>query len=146
MKLSILFCIIVSTQLINGCNKGIANTNTPGLNIVSVNIPVNAVNVPVNSKISFTFNVPMSSSCGNCIVLKQCVNDSTFKPVSGIATTSGVDIVFTPQAQLLPDTRYYVEVSAAPNKDNNQIFFSDYSSHSRSSFFFTTGNLPNTSI
>lgn len=139
MKVSLLICLVFFTQLICGCSKGKVETNLPNLKLLSVNIPVNAVNVPVNTTISFTFDTPMSTNCADCIMLKQWVNNASVKTVPGVTTTSGTVLTFTPQTELSPNTRYFIEVSAAPNIDNTRYFFSDYSSHSSSSFFFTTG-------
>lgn len=140
MKFSILVLFILLLQSLNGCSKGNAVNYERNLKIVSVNIPVDAVNVPLNSIISITFDSPMSTSCSNCIVLKQWLNNSTFKPVQGVTSTSGSVIEFSPQSVLLPNTKYYVEVSAALNLDNSRLFMSDYTFHSNSSFFFTTTN------
>jgi hypothetical protein len=127
------------TALFSGCSKGGADSQAPNLNIVSVNIPVDAVDVPVNATISFTFDSPMSKSCSNCIILKKWIHNSKSQAVPGITTTSNSVIEFTPQEELQPNTRYYVEVSAATNINSSKLIFSDYSYHSNSSFFFTTG-------
>ena len=140
MNKSFLVCIVVFTQFLSGCSKERADVYKSNLDIVSVNIPVNAINVAINSTISFKFNSPMSSICADCIVLKQWIDNATIKPVAGITMTSGSDLVFTPNLAMQPNTRYYVEISAALNKDNSQLFLSDYTYHSNSSFFFTTGN------
>jgi len=141
MKIRIVLCLMV-TVLMSGCSKGSTESQPPTLNIVSVNIPVDAVEVPLNSTISFTFDSPMSKACSNCIILKKWAHNSKSQMVSGITTTSNSVIEFTPQNELQPNTRYYVEVSAATNMDSSKLFFSDYSYHSNSSFFFTTGSSP----
>lgn len=127
------FGLILSVMLA-ACGGGGTAAQVTDLTLLSASIPVDAVNVPVNSKISFTFNMPMAECSNDCVTLE---GNGTISP--GRITASGAVIEFSPASGLRPNTSYFVEISAVGSLSND-FFFSDHSRHSPSSFYFTTGN------
>ena len=71
--------------------------------------PNGAINVPINTKIGATFSEAMNSaSVSSTNFLVKQTNDGT--PVDGKLTLSGLNVVFTPKANLMTGMQYSVTV------------------------------------
>jgi len=136
MSLLLLVVLMVSACGGGGGGGGGA-TDTTAPAIVATNILPNAVDVPTNTKISFTFNEPIQA-CATCIRMNPgayiWTNGSV--GVTGTVNVSGSAIEFTPNSILSPNTQYTVYVTTVSDASGNFFFGS---SSPQATLTFTTG-------
>jgi len=120
-----------------GGGGGGSAANNTALAIVSSNIISNAVSVPTNTKISYTFNKPIQP-CSSCITMNQgsYIWTNGAVGVTGVTKVSGSTIEFAPNSGLTPNTQYTVYVTTVSDSSNNFFFGS---SSSLATITFTTG-------
>lgn len=119
-----------------GTDAGTTAPDTTDPAIVSSNILPNAVNVPTNTKISFTFDEPIQN-CNSCITLNP-TSGVQVSAVTGVSNVSGSTIEFTLNSELAPDTQYAVYVVNITDYSAN-IFAG--SSSSQAAITFTTASI-----